>query len=296
MDFPGTLDRESSRAALVRPPDHGLVAVQSKGSNQMVLGSPLANWPLLREMVKREIVGRYRGSFGGVVWLFLQPLLMLLVYASVFGGILKSRWGGADSHSEFALVLFSGLMVFNIFGECLGRAPGLVVGRPNLVTKVVFPLDLLAWVSVSSAVFQFFASLIAWIVIAMAVGLTFSPNVIWLPVILLPVVFMALGIGWLFGSLGVFVRDLSQAVGPLTAALMFLTPIFYDLSLVPEKYRWLFAANPLTFPVEQARAAMLRGVAPDLEGLGIALFATGLFAFFSHAFFQRLRPEFADAL
>jgi lipopolysaccharide transport system permease protein len=109
------------------------------------------NRSLVRSLVQREVVGRYRGSFLGILWSFFNPVFMLLVYTFVFSVVFKARWGTAsDSKTEFALVLFAGLLVFNVFAECFNRAPTLILSNVNYVKKVVFPLEILPWVTLGS--------------------------------------------------------------------------------------------------------------------------------------------------
>lgn len=254
------------------------------------------NAALILALARRDVESRYRGSLGGSLWIVITPLLLLGVYATVFGVILQAKWARTNSAAEFALVLYAGLLMFGVLQDCLSRAATSVSSQPNLVRKVVFPLEILSWVNVLSSLVTFGSGLVVWIVFCLAVKGSLSPTMFALPLILLPVVMLALGVGWILGALGVYIRDLQQAVGPISMALLFITPIFYDLSLVPTKYQWLFGLNPLTFVVAQARAVMLEGLWPDVTRLAIATAAAYIFAWGALAFFRRARADFADAL
>ncbi|KAA0083133.1 ABC transporter permease [Trinickia soli] len=262
------------------------------------LGASLwRNRGLIRVSVRREVLGRYRGSFLGIFWSFFNPLLMLAVYTLVFGGLLKARWTAAStSKSEFALVLFAGLMLFNVFSECLNRAPGLVMGNPNYVKKVVFPLEILPWISLGSALFHGAISLVVWLI---AYSLFYGvPHVtiVLLPLVLLPLVLFTMGVSWGLASLGVFLRDVSQVIGIFTTVLMFLSPVFYPITTLPEQYRPLLYINPLTFAIESARDVLFWGTIPNLYLLIGYLVAGAVVAWLGFAWFQKTRKGFADVL
>lgn len=261
-----------------------------------VMSSFLRHRPLVVEMVLREISLRFRTSTLGLAWSVLHPLLLLAVFTFVFGAVLKVRWAAAVSTAEFSLVLFAGLIVYNLFAECLVRAPGMIVSRASLVKKTAFPLEVLAWVQVGHALFSLATATVVLLAFEVALRGAIPWTALLLPAVLLPVVFAALAAGWLVGALAVFVRDFEQVVAPLSTALLFLTPVFFDLGTVPEGWRTLFYANPLTFAVEQARAVLLDGRAPDFAGLAIGTLIAYLAAAASLAFFERARGEFADAL
>src|SRR5690349_10503962 len=181
------------------------------------------NRSLIRAMVKREVVGRYKGSFLGIFWSFFNPVLMLAVYTFVFSVVFKARWsGGSDSKTEFALVLFAGLLVFNLFAECINRAPGVILANANYVKKVVFPLEILPWVGIGSALFHWLVSLSVWLVAYVIFFGVPHATVLLLPLIMLPLIFLVLGLSWALASLGVYLRDVSQFIGILTTILMFL--------------------------------------------------------------------------
>lgn len=259
--------------------------------------SPWRNRELISASAKREILGRYRGSFLGLLWSFFNPLFMLAVYTFVFSVVFQARWGGGSgSKTEFALVLFAGLLVFNLFAECINRAPGLILSNTNYVKKVVFPLEILPFVALLSALFHTLISLGVWLI---AYTLFFGiPHltVFYLPLVLLPFCLFLMGLSWALASLGVFLRDVSQFIGLLTTALMFLSPIFYPATALPEDYRRILYLNPLTTVVEQTRDVLFWGKTPDLFMLGIYCVVTLGIAWLGFAWFQKTRKGFADVL
>ena len=252
---------------------------------------------LIHVSARREVLGRYRGSALGLLWSFFNPLLMLAVYTFVFSEIFKARWNTAsDSKTEFALVLFAGLIVFNLFAECINRAPSLILSNVNYVKKVVFPLEILPVVALLSSLFHAGISLAVWLLAyCVLVGLPHA-TVLYLPLIVIPYLLFILGLGWALASLGVYLRDVTQFISILTTVLMFLSPIFYPATTLPEAYRsWLYL-NPLTAVIEQTRAVLYWGQSPDFALLAIYWAATFLIAWLGFAWFQKTRKGFADVL
>jgi len=262
-----------------------------------VVGSLVENRSIIVQFIKREVAGRYKGSFLGLLWTFINPLLMLLIYTFVFGVVFKSRWRPTSTdHLEFAVVMFAGVLVHSFIAECLQRAPMLVVGNPNFVKKVVFPLETLPWIAIGTALFHMLiASLI--LVSAIFVWQGHLPwTVVLVPVILLPFVVLIAGLVWMLASLGVYLRDLGQVMGILTSLLMFLAPVFYPLQSVPERLRPLLYLNPITFIVEQVRNAAIWGVNIDWRGWLLYLVIAYFVAWFGLALFQKTRKGFSDVL
>lgn len=255
------------------------------------------NRELVKASAKREVLGRYRGSFLGLLWSFFNPLFMLAVFTFVFSVIFQARWGGGSgSKTEFALVLFAGLLVYNLFAECINRAPGLILSNTNYVKKVVFPLEILPLVGLLSALFHTLISLGVWVI---AYTLFFGiPHltVFYLPLVLLPFCLFLMGLSWALASLGVFLRDVSQFIGLLTTALMFLSPVFYPVTAFPEDYRYILYLNPLTTVVEQTRDVLFWGKMPDFFMLAIYWVVTLGIAWLGFAWFQKTRKGFADVL
>ena len=254
---------------------------------------------LVAALVKREVAGRYRGSMLGILWSVVQPLLMLSVYTFVFSIVFKARWRqdtAPVSQAEFALVLFAGLLVFNLFAECVNRAPGLIVSNVNFVKKVVFPLELMPCVALGTALFHAGISLLVWLV---AYTLLIGPphaTLLLFPLVLLSLVLFILGVSWMLASLGVFLRDTGQMVGMVTTVLLFLSPIFYPVDALPERARALLMLNPLTPVIEQTREVLLWGRVPEWHVMAGTLALGALVACVGFAWFQKTRHGFADVL
>lgn len=255
------------------------------------------NRELIKASARREVLGRYRGSFLGLLWSFLNPFAMLAVFTFFFSVIFQARWGdGGGSTAEFALVLFAGLLVFNLFAECINRAPGLILSNINYVTKVVFPLEILPFVGLLSALFHALISLCVWLIAyALFFGMPLL-TVFYLPLVLLPFCLFLVGLSWALASLGVFLRDVSQFIGLLTSALMFLSPIFFPVTAFPEDYRYILYLNPLTTVVEQTRDVLFWGKTPNFLMLGIYWAVTLGISWLGFAWFQKTRKGFADVL
>ena len=257
------------------------------------------NRQLILQMTKREVVGRYKGSVMGLAWSFFNPVFMLVVYTFVFSEIFKSRWGGAgveESKTQFAVLLFVGLIVLNLFSEVLNRAPGLILSNVNYVKKVVFPIEILPVIATGAALFH---SLISLGVLLAAFALFngyLHWTVVFIPLVLLPLVILTTGLAWILASLGVFLRDVGQTIGIVTTVLMFLSPVFYPVTAVPESFRVFMLANPLTFIIEQARDVVVWGHLPNWMGLGAYTLAATAIAWAGYAWFQKTRKGFADVL
>ena len=256
---------------------------------------------LIKHMVLREVASRYKGSLLGLMWAVINPILMLAVYTFFFSVVFQSRWSGAghvgsDSKFEFAIVLYAGLLVFNLFSECISRAPSLILSNANYVKKVVFPLEVLPWVTLGSALFHVligFGVILVFIVLA---GMPLHASAVLFPLVLLPLVPMIMGLCWLLSSVGVFFRDIGQIIGKALTALMFLSPIFYPTSALPESLQSLLYWNPLTFVIEQSRNVLIWGTLPDFGGLFVYSAVSLGVAWLGLLAFKAMRSGFADVL
>lgn len=267
-------------------------------SPRAMAGSLWHNRSLIRLLVVREVAGRYRGSILGIFWSFFNPVFMLAVYTFVFSVVFKARWGtgGDESRAEFALILFAGLLIFNLFAECINRAPLLILANINYVKKVVFPLEILPWVAFGAALFHALVSLAVWLLFSFWVFGVPHGTLLLFPLVLAPLALLVMGLSWFLAALGVFLRDVAQVIGVMTTLLMFLTPIFYPLSAIPEAYRVFLHFNPLTFIVEQSRGLLIFGAAPAWGRLGLLTAVAFLVAWLGFAWFQKTRKGFADVL
>lgn len=262
-----------------------------------VMRSLLQQRALIGQLVKREVAGRYRGSFLGVFWSFLNPLLMLTIYTFVFGVVFKSRWRpDATDHMEFAVVMFAGVMLHGLISECITRAPSLIVSNVNFVKKVVFPLETFAWVSVGAALFH---TLIAMVILLIAIVVWQGHlllSVLLVPILLIPFALMTVGFVWFVSSLGVFLRDIGQLMGIVSSLLMFMAPVFYPLHSVPKALAPFLYLNPITFIVEQVRNVAIWGNPVDWAGWAIYCVVAYAIAWLGLMWFQRMRGGFADVL
>lgn len=265
----------------------------------VALGKSLwRNCQLIVQMTKREVVGRYKGSAMGLAWSFFNPVFMLTVYTFVFSVVFKTRWGvgGEESKTQFAVVLFVGMIVHGLLAEVLNRAPSLILSNVNYVKKIVFPLEILPVIAMGAALFHSFISL----GVLLAAFALFNGYLHWsaifIPLVLLPLVIFTLGLAWMLAALGVFLRDVGQSIGVITTVMMFLAPVFYPVTALPEEFRPWLMANPLTFIIEQAREVLIWGHLPDWAGLVIYTLAATVVAWAGYVWFQKTRKGFADVL
>jgi lipopolysaccharide transport system permease protein len=259
---------------------------------------PVRMWrsrSLLGQLARREILQRYRGSVAGLAWSLASPLAMLAVYTFVFSIVFRVRWGDmAVSRMDFAILLFSGLLVFNMFADCVLAAPRLITDSPNFVKKVVFPLEMLSLVSLSTALFHFAAGFVVLCAFCIYAYGGMPLTALLAPLAILPAVLLALGLSWLFAALGVFLHDLRHFVALFTSALLFLSPIFYPLAAVPIELRPVVRLNPLSLAIEHLRGAVVFGKVPDPLEWGLNLAIGFAIAAVGYLWFQRSRREFAD--
>ncbi|WP_343655938.1 ABC transporter permease [Cupriavidus sp.] len=260
-------------------------------------GALIRHRGLVYQLTRREVVGRYRGSVMGLLWSLFHPVLMLSVYTFVFGHVFKSRWGsGFGSTTSFAQMAFAGMIVYGLFSECVTRAPGLIVGNANFVKRVVFPLELLPWVTLFAAMFHALIGLGVLLLFSMFLGNVPTLTMLCFPLVLLPFACFVVGATWALAALGVYLRDLAQVTGVAVTVAMFLSPMFYPVSALPAALQSVMQFNPLTFPMEQLRAVMIMDQFPDWRGLAIYTCCAVVTAWVGFTMFQRLRRGFADVL
>ena len=260
--------------------------------------SVVKNWTLIFHMSKRDVVGRYKGSYIGILWSFFYPVLMLFIYTFVFSVVFQSRWPGVDSSNktQFAFLLFVGMLIHGLFAEVINKAPSLVLSNANYVKKVIFPLEILSIADLFSGLFH---SLVSFFVLLLALVI-FNYQLYWtiilFPLILLPYLFFILGLTWIIASIGVFVRDIGQAINVLTTILLFLSPVFYSKTALPTNFQLWMNMNPLTFIIEQCRNVLIIGKLPDFLSLLIYSISSFLFMWLGYFWFQKTRKGFADVL
>ncbi len=255
------------------------------------------NRTLIAVLAWKDVIGRYRGSWLGMLWSFLIPILMLCVYTFVFSVVFQARWAeGSQSKSEFAIILFSGLMVFSMFAECITSAPNLVLNNVNYVKKIVFPLEILPIVKLVDSLFHFAINIFVW----------FAFYLIWFglpkisaflfPIVILPLVFTIVGMSLVISSLAVYFRDIGQITYVATTALSFLSPVFYPASALPEAFRPIFNLNPLTGVIENMRDILVWGKIISFESWFLSLSISIAITCVGFWWFQKTRKGFADVI
>lgn len=255
------------------------------------------HFALIMQLTRRDVAGRYRGSFMGLLWSFINPLLMLFIYTFVFGVIFKARWSAQiTSHFEFAIILFAGLNINALFSECANHATTLITENTNFVKRVVFPLETLSWSTLGAGLFHLLISTLVLLVMSLFVNWTIPWTVALFPIVVACFLPFVAGVVWLLASFGVFLRDLKQVVGIVTTALMFLAPIFYPKDLIPVQYRDLMYLNPLTVIVEASQNVLVWGRPPMWSHLAIYALVSCLFAWGAFAWFEKTRKGFADVV
>ena len=258
----------------------------------------VTNRSLLWQFVKRSVSARYKGSMLGLFWSFVHPMMMLCVYTFVFSVVFKSRWGidTGGGRGAFAIIMFCGLAMFNIISEAVNLNCGIVVGNPNLVKKVIFPLEILP---LSQTIASFAVGMVWFFLLFLGSVFIFgklSFTMLLLPLILLPLFLFTLGVSFFTSSLGVYVRDTPHIVGVVLQILFFVTPIFYPVSAIPERFRWPILMNPLTLLIEEARKVFLYGELPDWRFLGAAFLISLLVLHLGFLWFHKTKKGFADVL
>lgn len=252
---------------------------------------------LILRLTRSRIAERYRGSLLGGAWAVVLPLLMLGVYTFVFSEVFHARWDGNGLGGVgFALRLFAGMLTFAVFADCATEAPSLMHANQTYIKQMLFPTEVLGWVSVLGALWRFAMGFALLFVFQVVLSGGPSLAVLALPLALVPLALIALGTSWIFSSLGVFLRDLAQVVTVFTQALLFLSPVFYPASRVPESLRPWFHANPFVTILESVRAPLFDGVLPDWRALGIVTAVAFVYAWAGHRWFLRAKGSFADVL
>lgn len=252
---------------------------------------------LLWQFTLRNVEMRHKGSHLGLIWSFLNPLLMLGLYVAVFGYIFGGKFGVLPNETrvDYALGIFLGLTLFHYLAEVLGLAPALIVGNPNFVKKVVFPLEILPAASAAGAVFHLLISLGLALLSLLLFGQRIPVTILWLPVIIAPVILMGLGISWLISALGVFFRDIGQIVQFLSTALMWASGVFYSAQKYPAAWVWL-RYNPLLLAIDLIRDAALWARPLNYHHLAYVYACGLLVCILGHHAFKRMKPAFADVI
>jgi lipopolysaccharide transport system permease protein len=249
---------------------------------------------LLGQLIRRDVLLRYRGAMFGVLWVFLSPLCMMAIFAFVFGQIFQARWPQQTDAIPSWLVLYAGLITFNLFADTVSRAPASVRSYPSYVKKIIFPVQILPLVPLGAGLIHGVFNLLI-LVAALAWTQHLHLNLLLFPFLLVPAILLGMGLSWFLAAWGVFIKDMTQIVPLFLQMLLFLSPVFYPSTAVPAALQWLFKLNPLGVVIEATRAAML-GQSVPLAAWTVALVLGTMTAVLGFSFFKYACDEFADAL
>ena len=272
---------------------------------------PLDPRPAIKLLVSRRaliwrffvynLTVRYHGTVLGMLWIFAQPLLLLCVYTIVFTYIFHGRRFGTNeqinqSLGGFALMIFCGMSVYNIFAEGVNNSANSIFTKPNFVKKVIFPLEVLPISKVLSSA----AFCCAWLLLCGTLGMIIFHTVSWtmllIPVILIPVVLLSMGTALFVSSTTVYIRDMIPMVKLLIQAMFYLTPVLYPGDIIPEKYRWILKLHPMAAAVDNGRKLFMLGEMPDWSQIGCLTVESVLVFLFGFYWFGKLKRGFADVM
>jgi len=259
----------------------------------------LKDYELSKLFIGREIAAKYKGSQLGLIWTIVNPLIMLSVYTLVFSQIFQARWGGDEDPTKpmnFALNLFAGLIIFNVFSESTTRAPTLITSNPNYVKKIKFPLHVLGEMIVGSSLFHALVSFAILITAKIITEHNVPITVLLLPFVLLPLILMCLGLVWILATIGVFIKDINQVITAVVSMLMFLSPIFYPASALPKGLAWMATLNPLAKIIEQTRECIIDGIIPSTSELLLQTVIGLVWCEVTYRTLKRLERSFGDVL
>lgn len=255
------------------------------------------NRQLILQFVKRDISSRYKGSYLGKIWTILTPLVMLAIYTFVFSVVFQAKWNiNTDNKLNFAFIIFSGMIAFNIFSDVVLRAPNLIISNANFVKKIVFPLEILVIVAVGSSLFLAGINVLILVLGQFMLNGVIHWTVIFFPLVLLPLVLISLGLGWFLASLGTYYRDISHIIGLIVSALMFMSPIFYPVSNIPENLQGIYTLNPISHIVEDMRRVLVFGQMPNWGWITVGSIIGLVMSFLGLKWFNKTRGGFSDVL
>jgi lipopolysaccharide transport system permease protein len=287
----------SKHEAQAKPQVRG---IRSQQTGRRRIWQPLwqlpGRWELILSLTKREMLARYRGSVLGLLWAFLTPLTMIAIFTLIFAGIFSARFGSNDSHWNYALYLFCGLLPWMAFQDTVQQAVNTIVAHANLVKRVVFPLETLPVAQALAAIGSQLFGTIALVIAAVVIQREVHPTLLLFPLLLIPQFLFTLGAAWLIASLGVFLRDIAQGITLLLMVWMYLTPIIYPESIVPARFQMLINLNPFTSLVRNYRRLFLEGLGPDWTGLAYFSIIAMIVFVFGYWWFARTRKNFADVI
>ncbi|AWN75765.1 ABC transporter permease [Legionella anisa] len=251
---------------------------------------------LIFQLIKRDILMRYRGSFAGILWLILAPLLMLGLYTLVFSVFMHIQWPGVTNNLMYSLLIYVGLIILNFFSECMNRSPIMIISNANFVKKVVFPVEVFPWVIVGTTLFHAMVNTLILVVFSFFLLGKINITILLLPFLFVPLILFTLGLSWFLCSAGVYIRDIAHMMAFLLQIVMYLSPVFYSISMLPEMFQKILLLNPLTFIIEQARSLVIFGTFPQWTTLSIFFVISICVAYIGFLGFQKTKDGFADVL
>lgn len=253
---------------------------------------------LVNQLVRREVSSQFKGSVLGFAWAFARPLLMLVVYAFVFGVIFRRDVEG-EPLGAYAVSMFLGLSIYTIFSSSISASCMSIVNRRGLVQQVVFPLVVLPLVQVMSSLVLSIPWFILLLIGVFIVHGAIPWTVLFLPVWLVPLFLLTQGLAWFVASLGVYFRDMKQLVPVLLQILFFMSPIFWRLDPImarhPELVQYLML-NPLTVIIEETRRLVFNGAMPNWCLWGLVTAGTAIVFALGYAWFSKTKKGFADVI
>lgn len=252
---------------------------------------------LLKQLVKKDIKQRYQGSVLGILWSFIVPILMLIIYTFIFSEVFQAKWDIDTSDKyQFALVLFCGLCVFNLVGEVMNRSTVLIASNTNYVKKVIFPLEIFPVVITLSSLFTCLISFVILIVAKLILYHNVSSTLYLIIPMFVPLIILAVGLGLFISAVSVYLKDVGNAISVIVTVLMYLSPVFFPLSAVPESFRGVCEVNPMTYIIENFRNVVLYGEMINWKYYGISCLVALAFYFIGKVVFMRAKEGFADVL
>lgn len=271
----------------------------------LFLSSPLTiimkNRELMVQLVKRNLIIKYKGTFLGVAWNVLQPMFLFLAYSFAFGVVFNSRWSSNNISAEnaealYAVIMFCGMTVYNIFSETISISPNIFVSNPNYIKKVIFPLEILPISQVLTSIINVLFWFIILLIGTYSVTKNIPITIFWLPIVLVPYILMVIGVSFLVASIGVYFRDLSQICSIIAQVGFLVTPICYSIELIPEKYAVIMNLNIIAWYVEEVRKVLVYGMFPDFQVLSKMFLVAIIVFYIGYACMRYLKKGFADVI
>lgn len=245
---------------------------------------------LIKTSIKKEIGGKYKHSFLGVLWSFINPLLQIAVYAIIFPLIIK------NDIPNYTVFMVCGLIPWNFFSSVINRASFCIVENGNIVKKVYFPREILPLSLVTSETINFIISTLIIIAFTLAYGMGLTPYILLYPLVLLVQYVLLLGISLIVSSVTVYFRDLQHFIGVLLQLFFYATPIVYSLETIPENFRWILKLNPMTYVIEGYRAIFYNQQMPNMKMLGVVFIIGIVLTVLGYLIFNKLQKKFAEEL